>query len=84
MYMQGCDLEMADYDKRTALHLAASEGHPDVILFLLNIAKVRPDPKDRWQRTPLHDARGEKHVECVRLLEKAMCINEQNSEPVSQ
>lgn len=47
MYMQGCNMEMADYDKRTALHLAASEGHPEVILFLLNTAKVRPDPKDR-------------------------------------
>jgi glutaminase len=76
MYMQGCDLEMADYDKRTALHLAASEGHPEVILFLLNTAKVRPDPKDRWKRTPLQDARGEGHTSCIHLLEKAMCIME--------
>ncbi|CAK5082676.1 unnamed protein product [Meloidogyne enterolobii] len=47
MYMQKVDLEMADYDKRTALHLAASEGHFDVALFLLEIGKVKPDPKDR-------------------------------------
>lgn len=53
-----------------------SEGHADVILFLLNVAKVRPDPKDRWQRTPLHDAQSEKHIECVRLLEKAMTVQE--------
>ena len=45
--MQKVDLEMADYDKRTALHLAASEGHFDVALFLLEIGKVKPDPKDR-------------------------------------
>ncbi|KAH7725993.1 glutaminase liver isoform [Aphelenchoides avenae] len=76
MYMQGCNMEMADYDKRTALHLAASEGHPEVILFLLNTAKVRPDPKDRWHRTPLQDARGEGHIACVHLLEKAMSIME--------
>ncbi|KAH7673161.1 Protein GLNA-1 a [Aphelenchoides avenae] len=76
MYMQGCNMELADYDKRTALHLAASEDRPEVILFLLNTAKVRPDPKDRWHRTPLQDARGEGHLTCVHLLEKAMSIRE--------
>lgn len=45
--MQGCSLELSDYDKRTALHLAASEGHPEIVKFLLNTAKVKPDPKDR-------------------------------------
>lgn len=47
MYMQGFNLEMPDYDKRTALHLAASEGHLEVVQFLLNTGKVRIDPKDR-------------------------------------
>jgi ankyrin repeat protein len=47
-----------------------------VITFLLNVAKVRPDPKDRWQRTPYHDAKAENHMECIRLLEKAMTLNE--------
>ena len=47
MYLQQVDVEMADYDKRTALHLAASEGHFDVALFLLEIGKVKPDPRDR-------------------------------------
>lgn len=47
MYMQGVDLSLFDYDRRTALHLAASEGHAEVVKFLLNTAKVRPDPKDR-------------------------------------
>lgn len=48
MYMQGCNLELCDYDKRTAMHLAASEGHPEIVKFLLNVAKVKPDPKDRF------------------------------------
>ncbi|KAI1700311.1 ankyrin repeats (3 copies) domain-containing protein [Ditylenchus destructor] len=50
MYMQGCDLEMSDYDKRTALHLAASEGHLDIIMFLVNTAKMESYPIARRER----------------------------------
>ena len=74
--MQGTDMQMADYDKRTALHLAASEGHIDVIKFLLNTARVRPDPKDRWNRSPMQDAKAEGHHDCVRILEKRMLLSE--------
>uniref|UniRef100_A0A914YRI9 glutaminase n=1 Tax=Panagrolaimus superbus TaxID=310955 RepID=A0A914YRI9_9BILA len=76
MYMQGTDLQVADYDKRTALHLAACEGHADVIRFLLNTAKVRADPKDRWNRTPLQDAKAEGHIACIKLLEQSMQLSE--------
>lgn len=48
MFLQGCNLELPDYDKRTALHLASSEGHTEVVQFLLFTAKVRADPKDRY------------------------------------
>lgn len=47
MFLQGYDFELSDYDKRTALHLAASEGHVEVAQFLIYTAKVRVDPKDR-------------------------------------
>ncbi len=40
-------MEMADYDGRTALHLAACEGHEDLVRFLINEAHVRPQPRDR-------------------------------------
>uniref|UniRef100_A0AC34GFD4 Uncharacterized protein n=1 Tax=Panagrolaimus sp. ES5 TaxID=591445 RepID=A0AC34GFD4_9BILA len=76
MYMQGTDLQVADYDKRTALHLAACEGHADIIRFLLNTAKVRADPKDRWNRTPLQDAKAEGHIACIKLLEQSMQLSE--------
>jgi len=74
-YMQGANLEMADYDKRTALHLAASEGHFDLVKFLINIAKVKHDPLDRWDRSPLHDAISFSHHACAKLLQKAASRN---------
>ena len=33
--LSGMDITLADYDGRTALHLAAAEGHWDCVRFLL-------------------------------------------------
>lgn len=45
--LQGVDLSLTDYDGRTALHLAASEGHTHVIKFLVEVARVDVNVKDR-------------------------------------
>ena len=47
MYLQGVDMAAADYDGRTALHLAAAEGHQHCLRFLLHTAQLPPQPVDR-------------------------------------
>ena len=47
MFLQGVNLNDCDYDGRTALHICASEGHLDCTKFLINIAKVNTDCRDR-------------------------------------
>jgi glutaminase len=53
---RGVDLDGAVYDGRTALHLAASEGHAHVVEYLI-AEGVNLSPVDRWGGTPLVDAR---------------------------
>ena len=56
-----------DYDKRTALHLAASEGHLDMCRFLVGRgAKI--NRVDRWGGSPLDDAHRHRHADVARYL----------------
>ncbi|CAI2335229.1 unnamed protein product [Caenorhabditis sp. 36 PRJEB53466] len=68
MFMQGADLKSADYDTRTALHVAAAEGKIKVCKFLINIVGIPHETKDRWGRYPLDDARQFKHKEVAAYL----------------
>ena len=62
------DMGQTDYDGRSALHLAACENHIEIVKFLLNIGKVKKNPKDRWGRTPYDDALANNHTEIEELL----------------
>ncbi|CAI5481676.1 unnamed protein product [Closterium sp. Yama58-4] len=53
---EGADVNSADYDGRSAIHLAACEGHLGVLKLLL-ARGARVNPRDRWGHTPLTDAR---------------------------
>lgn len=50
MLRQGISPNVQDYDKRTALHLAASEGHASIVELLLAY-KADVNLNDRWRRT---------------------------------
>lgn len=50
MLRRGISPNVQDYDKRTALHLAASEGHASIVELLLAY-KADVNLKDRWRRT---------------------------------
>eukprot|EP00052_Salpingoeca_macrocollata_P023821 m.210743 g.210743 ORF g.210743 m.210743 type:complete len:726 (+) comp22119_c1_seq3:216-2393(+) len=68
---RGLDVNVTDYDRRSALHLAACEGHVPVINLLLSKgAKV--DVKDRWGHSPLSEAEANNHPAVVAILKKAL------------
>uniref|UniRef100_A0A6Q2XFV2 glutaminase n=1 Tax=Esox lucius TaxID=8010 RepID=A0A6Q2XFV2_ESOLU len=67
--LSSMDMEQRDYDSRTALHVAAAEGHIEVVKFLLEACRVNPVPKDRWGNTPMDEAVHFGHHDVVTMLQ---------------
>jgi ankyrin repeat protein len=63
------DVDKGDYDKRTALHLAAAGGHAEVVRLLCETAGANVNVKDRWGHRPLDDAKRSGQAECADILE---------------
>ena len=62
------DINTADYDKRSGLHLAAAEGHSETVKLLLE--KNANLTKDRWGNTPLSEVANKagEQFETIRVL----------------
>ena len=65
----GIDVNQGDYDNRTALHLASSEGLLPAVRFLVEEADAWLMPTDRWGGTPLDDATRHGRDKVVRYLQ---------------
>jgi hypothetical protein len=57
-----------DYDRRTALHVASSEGHLDVVKYLVEVKNANVNPCDRWGGSPLDDAHRHRHAQVAKYL----------------
>ena len=62
------DANLGDYDRRTAMHLGASEGNLAVVKLLIIEAECDPNPLDRWRNTPLDDSVREKREDVAAFL----------------
>lgn len=65
---EGAHVNLADYDKRTAIHLACSEGLEHVVRCLVDELGADINPVDRWGNTPLDDALRARHTNVVTFL----------------
>uniref|UniRef100_A0A673BQH2 glutaminase n=1 Tax=Sphaeramia orbicularis TaxID=375764 RepID=A0A673BQH2_9TELE len=78
--LSSMDMDQKDYDARTALHIAAAEGHIEVVKFLTETCKVDPFTKDRWGNLPIDDAMQFGHDEVVAVLKDYQQVYGQHSE----
>ena len=61
VWVRGVSVDCGDYDQRTAIHLAASEGKLSVVRFLVEQLGAAISPADRYGGTPLDDSIRHRH-----------------------
>eukprot|EP00292_Cryptomonas_paramecium_P022112 CAMPEP_0113701302 /NCGR_PEP_ID=MMETSP0038_2-20120614/24489_1 /TAXON_ID=2898 /ORGANISM="Cryptomonas paramecium" /LENGTH=157 /DNA_ID=CAMNT_0000625159 /DNA_START=305 /DNA_END=775 /DNA_ORIENTATION=- /assembly_acc=CAM_ASM_000170 len=66
---QGASIEAVDYDKRSALHLACSEGHLNAVELLIE-RQAKLDAKNRWGHEPLQEAMVNGHKQVADCLSR--------------
>eukprot|EP00960_Hanusia_phi_P051994 761167-Hanusia_phi.AAC.1 len=74
---KNASVNACDYDRRSALHLAAAEGHHEVVAFLV-IYGANVNCTDRWGGDPLKDAIRGGHSQVQTILRNAGGRGEQD------
>jgi glutaminase len=69
LHAKGVHINSADYDMRTAAHIAAAGGDLNVLMYLAEQG-ANLEAKDRWGGTPSDDARKNGHKKCKAMLNK--------------
>ena len=64
------DLSISDSDECSAMHLAASQNHPELVEFLISIGQPT-EVRDKFHRTPLHLAGLSGRIESATILLQA-------------
>ena len=59
-----------DYDRRSPLHIAASEGHLLICQMLIEVYNARVNRSDRWGGSPLDDAERHQHKHVAEYLRR--------------
>ena len=70
LVLRGVDVNAADYDGRTPLHLAAADGRVETVKLLLSLG-ANQESLDRWGNTPTEDAQRSGHAAVLDALETA-------------
>lgn len=78
---RGICAAVPDYDGRTAAHLAASNGHLEVLEYVLDgTVGGRLEAEDRFGNTPLNDAEREGHGSCAALIRRLQKEQQESEE----
>lgn len=71
LLLAGCNVNAGDYDARTALHISAAEGNLPAVRLLLEVGRADVTVRDRWNNTPLMEARRVNAVAVMAALQAA-------------
>ena len=68
LYYSGADVDQKNRLDRTPLHLAALNGHLEIVKFLVKDCEADVNKTNKWDKTPLHYAAEEGRIDVVQFL----------------